>query len=187
MSLRLHFEGRYLLGHTPWDTGITPPEVLAFLEGRPPGRALDIGCGTGTNALTLARLGWSVTAVDFSSLALWAARRKARAATAWIDFRQADASRFDGLVGPFDFAMDIGCFHSLAPASRAGYASRLPELLAPGAGFLLFCFLAHPDRRPWPSRAEIEDLFSPAFRPLHVDVGEYSGLPSAYFSWERRS
>jgi hypothetical protein len=83
--------------------------------------------------------------------------------------------------------MDIGCFHSLPPASRAGYASRLPELLAPGAGFILFSFLADPDRRPWPSRDEIEDLFSAAFRPLHVDVGVSSSLPSAYFTWERRS
>ncbi len=187
MRLRLEFERRYLIGRTPWDTGITPPEVMAFLQTRPPGRALDIGCGTGTNALTLARLGWTVTGVDFSQLALSRARRKARAAGLSIDFRRVDASRFDGLEGPFDFGLDIGCFHSLTPAGRSGYAANLPGLLAPRAALILFSFLAEPGEEGWPTRAEIESTFRVGFHLTHIDLGETSGRPSAYFTWETRA
>ncbi|MCJ7511394.1 MAG: methyltransferase domain-containing protein, partial [Anaerolineales bacterium] len=73
---RLFFELRYLLGDTPWDTGVSPPELLAYLHRHPPGRALDLGCGTGTNTLALAERGWEVTAIDFSSGALRVARRR---------------------------------------------------------------------------------------------------------------
>ncbi|HET7009916.1 MAG TPA: methyltransferase domain-containing protein [Anaerolineales bacterium] len=186
MLRRLEFEKRYLLRDAPWDTGQTPPEVLAWLEGRTPGRAIDIGCGTGTNALTLARLGWQVTAVDFSRLAVRAARRKAAAAGLTLDLRQADASRLEGIDGPFDLALDIGCFHSLTPAGRRLYARRLPELLRPGATYILYTFLDHPDaRREWPSRSEIEDAFRPSFSLVQSELGLDRDQPSAYLTWER--
>jgi len=187
MRHRLEFERRYLIGRTPWDTGITPPEVMAFLQGRPAGRALDIGCGTGTNAMTLAHMGWAVTAIDFSQLALHRARRKARAAGLSIDFRRVDASRLDGVAGPFDFALDIGCFHSLSPEGRAGYASRLSDLLALRAAFILFSFLAEPGDESWPSRTEIENAFQASFHLTHLEIGETFGRPSAYFTWERHA
>jgi cyclopropane fatty-acyl-phospholipid synthase-like methyltransferase len=182
---RLIFESRYLFGNAPWDTGLTPPEVLAWLDHRTPGRALDLGCGTGTNALTLARLGWQVTAVDFSWLAVRAARRKARRAGFSIDIRRADVSRLAGIVGPFDFALDIGCFHSLAPAARASYARRLSELLRPGAVFMLFSFLFHPPGRAWPTQPEIEAAFGRSFALRHLEKGTDGERPSAYFTWER--
>jgi methylase of polypeptide subunit release factors len=50
----------------PWDTGISPPELIDFINSNPPGKALDIGCGTGTNAIRLAKEGWRVTGVDFA-------------------------------------------------------------------------------------------------------------------------
>ena len=185
MFRRLDFERRYLLGRPPWDTGITPPEVMAWLEPRKPGRALDLGCGTGTNALTMARLGWQVTAVDLSWLAVRAARSKARAAGVPIDVRQADASRLEGIVGLFDLALDIGCFHSLEPATRAVYARRLSELLRPGAGFMLFSFLFSPPGRVWPTQAEIEAAFDGSFVLRRLERGTEADRPSGYFTWER--
>ena len=55
----------YRFGKTPWDTGITPPELRAVVESGqvPPGRALDLGCGTGTNVIYLARHGLEVVGV----------------------------------------------------------------------------------------------------------------------------
>ena len=62
----------------PWDSGQTPPELLEYLKTRTPGRAIDLGCGTGTNIITLASLGWNVTGVDFVPAAVEQARRKAK-------------------------------------------------------------------------------------------------------------
>ncbi|MCK7512216.1 MAG: methyltransferase domain-containing protein [Desulfobacterales bacterium] len=71
---RWRFEWRYWRGNTPWDTNITPPEVMEFIAETPPGRALDLGCGTGTNAIALARHGWQATGVDFAPKAVHKAR-----------------------------------------------------------------------------------------------------------------
>ena len=61
----------------PWDTGISPPELLEFIQNHRAGRAIDIGCGTGTNVITLAQAGWDVTGVDFAPRAIKLAQQKA--------------------------------------------------------------------------------------------------------------
>jgi len=140
---RFFFELRYLLGRAPWDSGISPPELLAFLETHPPGRALDLGCGSGTHAITLAQHGWQVTAIDFASGAVRRARRKARAAGVRVDFRQGDVTDLAAVQGPLDLALDIGCYHSLNATSQARYAAALAPLLRPGGVLLLYGFLHH--------------------------------------------
>jgi SAM-dependent methyltransferase len=80
--MSLFWDLMYLFKKTPWDTGITPPEIVTMIEsGRVTvGRALDLGCGTGTNAITLAQHGFEVTAIDVSRRAIALAKRKARSA-----------------------------------------------------------------------------------------------------------
>ena len=58
----------------PWDSGISPPELLEFIRTRPAGKAIDLGCGTGTNVITLAKAGWQVTGVDFALRAIHMAK-----------------------------------------------------------------------------------------------------------------
>ena len=181
---RLRFELRYWIGDTPWDSGVTPPEVIAFLDRTPPGKALELGCGTGTNAVAMAQRGWQVTAVDFSARAIQHARRKARQARARIHFLRRDASRLDDMTGPFDFALDIGCFHSLKPAARSRYVSALTRLLRPQGVYMLYAFL-HPVEG-WPAEAEIRQLLGSNFDLTALEHGEFNGRPSGWFSWTRR-
>ena len=126
----------------PWDSGITPPELLEYLESRPAaGRAIDLGCGTGTNVITMARMGWQVTGVDFVPKAIDLAREKARKAGVNVDLRVGDVTRLDGINGPFDFALDLGCFHGLTESERSAYLKQLDRLLAPDGTWFMYTFL----------------------------------------------
>ncbi|MGW0537279.1 class I SAM-dependent methyltransferase [Streptomyces sp. NPDC003032] len=109
-----------------------------------PGRALDLGCGPGRNALHLAALGFEVDAVDLSPAALaWAADR-AREAGADVRFHQGDAFALTQgeLAGPYDLVYDSGCFHHLPPHRRVSYLALLDRVLAPGGHYALTCFAA---------------------------------------------
>ncbi|MGV9877846.1 class I SAM-dependent methyltransferase [Streptomyces sp. NPDC003006] len=109
-----------------------------------PGRALDLGCGPGRNALHLAALGFEVDAVDLSPAALaWAADR-ARDAGADVRFHQGDAFALTQgeLAGPYDLVYDSGCFHHLPPHRRVSYLALLDRVLAPGGHYALTCFAA---------------------------------------------
>jgi len=97
----------------PWDTGISPPELLEFIQTHNPGRAIDIGCGTGTNVVTLVNAGWKVTGVDFAPRAIKIARQKLNQAGVGATLLINDATKLHGINGPFDLAFDLGCFHGI--------------------------------------------------------------------------
>jgi len=104
-----------------------------------PGRALDLGCGPGRNALHLAAAGFAVDAVDLSATAITWARERAAGAGVEVDWRVADAFTAD-LPGPYDLVVDSGCFHHLAPHRRLDYLQLLQRVLAPGGLLCLSCF-----------------------------------------------
>jgi len=182
---RLFFDLRYLLGRAPWDTGINPPEVVAFLDRAPPGRALDIGCGTGTNAIDMARRGWHVCGLDFSGRALRAARARAATAGLKVDFIQGDASVLRGVTGPFEYILDIGCFHALGSDGQLRYAKRVAEVAGPGASYMLYTFLSNDGADSLPSRASLERLFTPAFALVRFEPGMDRRRPSAWATFIR--
>ncbi len=181
MLRRLAFELRYRVGRPRWDTRVTPPELRAYVEGEGTlaGRALDIGCGTGTNVLYLAGHGWHAVGVDFAPHAVSIARRRAddEQLTARAQFIVADVARLPDLGGPFDLALDIGCLHSIPRERRGDYARGLIARLAPGAVYLLYAFC--PPERFGMDRDAVVSLFSPALR-LESFV-EGSGRPSAWY------
>ena len=137
ISRRLFFNFSYFR-KPPWDTGISPPELLAYIASHPAGRALDLGCGTGTNVITLAKAGWQVIGVDFVRRAIQVARRKVRQAGVNADLRVGDVTRLDDLRGPFDLILDIGCYHGLSTPGKQAYRENICNLLAPTGNFLMY-------------------------------------------------
>lgn len=124
-----------------------PDENLASYVDRgllTPGRALDLGCGPGRNALYLASLGFQVDAVDLSPAAVAWAEERAHEAGADIRFHRGDAFELAEaeLGGPYDLIHDSGCFHHLPPHRRLSYLSLVDRALAPGGHLALTSFAA---------------------------------------------
>ena len=182
-----HYERAYRRGRTPWDTGVPPPEVVEEASAMEPGRALDLGCGTGTTVLWLAQQGWTAVGVDFSSLAIESARRKADW-TSGAMFVEGDVTRLDGLQvdGPFDLLLDVGCFHSVPIRRRDGYVRQVARVARPGARMMIFAFGG---RWRWPGsrrtrEPEIRRRFEQAFELGRVTLGREP--PGAAWFYLRR-
>ncbi|MFH8586926.1 class I SAM-dependent methyltransferase [Streptomyces celluloflavus] len=107
-----------------------------------PGRALDLGCGPGRNALHLTSLGFRVDAVDLSPVAIGWAGERAREAGADIRFHCGDIFDLTAteLGGPYDLIYDSGCFHHLPPHRRISYLALVEQVLSPGGHLALTCF-----------------------------------------------
>jgi len=185
---RWKFLWRYWRRQTPWDTQVTPPEVMEFIARTPPGKALDLGCGTGTNAITLARHGWRVTGVDFIPKAILAARAKAARSGFAIDFLVESVTDLSGLSGPFDYVLDIGCLHALKEEDRTRYAANVSRLLGPQAWYMLYAWLP----RRWEggvagiSMEEVESLLGADLSKVRTTIGEENGNPSVWYWFQRR-
>jgi SAM-dependent methyltransferase len=103
--------------------------------GLPPGRALDLACGEGRNALWLAQQGWRVTAVDFSAVALAKARRLASERNLELDLVEADVLEWDVPPGAYDLV--IVMYLHLPPEARRLVLRRAAGGLAPGGAVLV--------------------------------------------------
>jgi 2-polyprenyl-3-methyl-5-hydroxy-6-metoxy-1,4-benzoquinol methylase len=120
---------------------------MDFIRRHPPGKALDLGCGTGTNAITLAQHGWYVTGIDFAGRAIQTARQKAKEAGLTLDLRVGNVSQPKNVQGSFDLILDIGCFHSLSTEERGSYIRNLKHLLAEDGTFLSYVFFRDPSEK----------------------------------------
>lgn len=129
----------------PWDSGITPPELFEFIQTHPAGRAIDLGCGTGTNVITLAKTGWQVTGVDFAARAIQIAKRKVKNAGVSANLFVDDVTQLKNINAQFDLVLDIGCFHAVSP--KADYLRQLNRILAPNGFWLMYGFFK-PDDAP---------------------------------------
>jgi SAM-dependent methyltransferase len=132
-----HIGQRYVAGNTPWDSGTPNAELIRQIEaGKLPGKTvLEMGCGTGTNAVELARRGYRVTAVDLTPIAIERAREKATKAGVSVDFRAGDLTRLD-LGGPYDCLLDIGLYHGIRNRDLVGFRSTLQRVSRPGTRWL---------------------------------------------------
>ena len=186
MISRALFELQYLLGSPRWDTGISPPELIAHLDQHHAGRAIDLGCGTGTNLITIASRGWDVTGIDVSFLAIRLAKQKAKAAGVSVHVQRGDVSRLEGITGPFDLALDIGCFHSLDEDKRVEYQKSILRVLHPGGIYLLYSWLINTDDGI-PAEDKILKTFSSGFDFTATQHGTDGSRHSAWFTFTRKS
>jgi cyclopropane fatty-acyl-phospholipid synthase-like methyltransferase len=169
MSDVFRWNERYEKGDTPWETGQPSSElqrVLAEVSIKPC-RTVELGCGTGASAVSLAQQGFDVTALDLSSLAIERARKRADEAGVRVRFLVADVLHPPTeLTGPFDFFYDRGCYHAIRRENVAGYLEILRRLTQPGTVGLVLAGNAREPHDPGPPvvseeqiRAELGSLF----------------------------
>lgn len=139
--MKAFYELGYRYFRMPWESGPRAELVDLVETGRiQPCRAIDLGCGTGSNAIYLAQHGFEVTGIDFASAAIAKARRRAADAEANVSFVVDDLTNLRQVSGAFDFLVDYGAFDDLTPDARNLYVRSLLALSQVGSRFLLWCF-----------------------------------------------
>jgi len=180
-------------GGAPWELGPRSELVRLVTSGllSPrrlfPGRAIDLGCGSGADSVFLAEHGFDVTGVDYSWVAIGKARRRAASSAA------ADRVRFvlgdlteqtlSGVRGPFDLLVDCCTIDDVRHSRRLAMAETVKRLSRPGSAFFLWCFYDVSEQLPalstrGPSRLHPEGLTDGEERNLFGDVFQVGRLPA---------
>lgn len=181
----------YKSGNLPWDTGKPSSELQQLIgkQGIQPCRALEIGCGTGTNCVWLAQQGFEVTGIDVAPLAIEQAQQRAEAAGVRANFLTGDVLNLPDLGGPFAFFFDRGCYHAVRRSAPKEYAPAVARKLAAGARGLILAGNAREPNVPGPpvvTEEEIRQELGLAFRivdlhEFHFD--EAPGVPARFLGW----
>lgn len=148
-SRHLLFKTLYRFGFVPWDGHPLPKSLTDLVEGDghssplAPGKALDLGCGTGDNSIYLAKHGWQVTGIDFVAKAVDKARAKAAAGNVDFKIEQGDVTRLceEDVGSNFALFVDNGCLHGLSDEDRYDYVREVTAAAAPDARLLLVEFI----------------------------------------------
>ncbi len=150
------WDSRYRGSRRPgWDVGRPATELTKAVEGGTikPGRAVVLGCGTGTNAVYLAKKGFDVTALDIAPTSLTLAQAKARKAGVKVRWLVADVLAPPPME-PFDFIFDRGCYHGVRRVSATGYVKTVDAVSRPGTRLLIIAGNANEARHYGPPRVD---------------------------------
>lgn len=161
MPEKVDFAERYASGKTPWDSGKPCEELLRVLSAHNfmGSSVLEFGCGTGTNAVELARRGYQVTAVDVVEQAIKIARDKARAAAVDVDFRVVDVLK-ERLDGTYDMLFDRGVYHCLRTVDLNVFQEFLKNTTRIGSWWLSLAGNAKEDTDPGPPVVSEQEIRS---------------------------
>ncbi|HEX5104478.1 MAG TPA: class I SAM-dependent methyltransferase [Pirellulaceae bacterium] len=196
----IDWDVHYQSGTPPWETGQPSAELARVIaeEKIQPGRVIELGCGSGINAVWLAQQGFDVTGVDFNRLAIEKARQRAIEAEVTIRFLLADVTDWKDDAEPFPFFFDRGCYHSVRDLNLPGYLRTIERVTSPGS---LGLILTGNAREPSPPgqgppvvseeqlRAELPPLLEIVrLREFRFDVADSAGpSPLAWSCLVRRS
>jgi SAM-dependent methyltransferase len=150
------WDASYHDGPAPWDRGQPQPAIARLAAaGGIAGAVLDVGCGTGENALHIASLGFPVVGVDIAETALAIAREKASDRGLEVEFATADALQLAHLRRAFETVLDCGMFHTLDSDEQPAYAASLASVTEHGGTLYVLCFSDEgPDTGPHPVSQE---------------------------------
>ncbi len=159
-------------GAPPWDIGRPQPEFVQLEEaGEITGAVLDVGCGTGENALYLAARGHEVWGVDFTPRAIEKAHHKATERHLTVTFLVKDALQLSTLGRDFDSVIDSGLFHTLSDEERPLFVSSLASVLKRGGTYFMLCFSELEPGSYGPRRVtqtEIQETFTQSWRVKYI-------------------
>jgi len=172
----------------PWDTDLSPPELIHFINENQAGKALDLGCGTGTNAITLSKNGWKTIGVDFIRKAIREAKRKSAREGVQVKFIIDDVTKLTKLDNHFDLILDIGCFHSLSITGKRNYIRNIDRLLAPNGKYLIYAWISNSkNNSPGLSRQDLM-AFSKIMKLIdRKDSFDRGKQASAWLTFERKN
>lgn len=179
-----HWDERYRAGDAPWDMRRPEPRLTELVERLtvPRGVALDLGCGTGDNAMWLAEHDYEAVGVDIAAAAVAEAQRRAVEA-GLKSVRFVCASVLGGLpvaAGGARLALDRGCFHTVSASDRARYAANVAEALAAGGWWLVLCGNADEVRAegeegpPQLTAAEVVDAVEGLFEVVTLEHSRFT-------------
>ena len=126
------FEARYQNGELPWDIKRPDFNLIETIENFQikPGKAIDIGCGTGDNVFWLLQNGFDAAGMDYSKTAISRAKQKAATININPEFYVSDILQMEIPGGSYDFVFDRGCFHTFdEDRERSTFAKRVHEAL----------------------------------------------------------
>lgn len=145
------WEQRYGATGPAW-SGKVNATLADAVVGLAPGRALDLGCGEGADAIHLARAGWQAHGVDISMRAIERARAAASDAGVEVTFTSADLSQWEP-DGTYDL-VTASFFHSPVALDRTAILHRASAAVTPGGHLLVITHAAPP---PWADPAHVRD------------------------------
>ena len=157
-------------GDPPWNIG-RPQKEFVQLEGAGEivGSVLDVGCGTGENALFLAAQGHDVWGVDFTPLAIERARNKATERNLNVTFLTWNALELHTLGRAFDTAIDSGLFHVLSDEERPRFVTNLSSVLHRHGTYFMLCFSELESGSYGPRRVTQRDIRNAFDRTWHIN------------------
>lgn len=185
------WDTHYATDDLPWDTGEPDPQLVMQVESGTlaPCRVLEIGCGTGTNALWLCERGFEVTGIDVAPRAIARAERNAKAAGARVELATVDFLHGEVPGRDYELVFDRGVFHVFDDAEdRARFAERVASVLRPGGRWLsLMGSTEGPPRDHGPPRRSMRDIalaIEPSLAILELRSTEFvAKLPSPAKAW----